>query len=87
MLFWVESDLGRFVEVQEIFLEQKRVDFGLALCFRGDSRYGATVVRVFSAYQASRIDPYSIKDRSPRNTSNKDRSPSLDRSLGIQKPK
>ena len=35
--FCVESDLQRFMEVQKVFLEQKEIDYGLALCFRGYS--------------------------------------------------
>ena len=55
--FWVESDLGRFMGVQEVFMEQKEVIFGLALCFWGNSRGKTVVTRAFLANQASGIDP------------------------------
>ena len=48
--FWVESDLGRFVKVQEVFLKQKKVDSRLALCFRGYSREEVAVAREIFEY-------------------------------------
>ena len=59
--FWVENDLGRFVEVQEVFLKQKEVISWLALCFGGYSLKEASATRAFSANQASKIDSRGTK--------------------------
>ena len=74
---WVENDLWRLVGAQWVFLEQKRVVSGLALHFWSHPHEKATTACAFFANQASRIDPPIIKDWSPRNKSNKDRSLSL----------
>ena len=48
----------------EGFFRGKRSLFGLALRFRGDSRRGATAVRLIFGKIASRINPRTYKDQS-----------------------
>ena len=77
MLFWIGIDLKRFVEVWVAFLEQNEAYSRFLLHFRGDSYEEAAAVHLIFAIQTSRIDPHNMKDRSPRNKSNKDRSLSI----------